>query len=62
MVRDEFPQVHLIASEQNFGYARGNNTGVATAKGRYLFLLNPDTVIKPDALTLLVKASGLITV
>lgn len=50
MVRAEFPQVRLIASEENLGYARGNNTGVAAAKGRYFFLLNPDTIVRPNAL------------
>ncbi len=54
MVRREFPQVRLIASEKNLGYARGNNTGVAVARGRYLFLLNPDTVLKAGALTRMV--------
>jgi N-acetylglucosaminyl-diphospho-decaprenol L-rhamnosyltransferase len=51
MVRDEFPQVQLIASDKNLGYAGGNNTGAAATTGRYLFLLNPDTVVQPDALT-----------
>ncbi|MEM7345755.1 MAG: glycosyltransferase, partial [Chloroflexota bacterium] len=50
MVRSQFPQVHLIASDQNLGYAQGNNVGVDAAQGRYLFLLNPDTVVAPDAL------------
>jgi hypothetical protein len=50
LVRREFPQVRLIASEKNLGYAGGNNTGVAAARGRYLFLLNPDTVVQPEAL------------
>jgi GT2 family glycosyltransferase len=50
MVRQAFPQVRLIASEQNLGYAAGNNAGAEVAQGRYLFLLNPDTVVKPDAL------------
>lgn len=54
MVRCEFPQVRLIASDENLGYARGNNTGVAAARGGYLFLLNPDTVVKPDALSRMV--------
>ena len=54
MVRDEFPQVRLIVSDQNLGYAGGNNMGVAAAQGRYLFLLNPDTVVKPGALACLV--------
>ena len=50
MVRDNFPQVHLVASPENLGYAKGNNTGAALARGRYLFILNPDTVVQPDTL------------
>jgi N-acetylglucosaminyl-diphospho-decaprenol L-rhamnosyltransferase len=50
MVQADFSQVQLIASEQNLGYAGGNNAGVAAARGRYLFLLNPDTELKPGAL------------
>jgi hypothetical protein len=50
MVQAEFPQVRLIHSDENLGYARGNNVGVGAAQGRYLFLLNPDTVVKPAAL------------
>jgi GT2 family glycosyltransferase len=50
MVRQEFPQVRLIASSENLGYAGGNNVGAAAAQGRYLFLLNPDTIVKPGAL------------
>lgn len=49
MVRTEFPQVQLVASTENLGYANGNNRGVELAQGRYLFLLNPDTVVEPDA-------------
>jgi GT2 family glycosyltransferase len=55
MVRIEFPQVCLIASEKNLGYARGNNIGAAAARGRTIFLLNPDTVVRPDALLRLVE-------
>jgi N-acetylglucosaminyl-diphospho-decaprenol L-rhamnosyltransferase len=54
MVRQEFPHVRLIASDKNLGYAGGNNAGVAAGHGRYLFLLNPDTVVKPGALAELV--------
>jgi GT2 family glycosyltransferase len=55
LVRHDFPQIHLIASETNLGYARGNNTGVAAAQGRYLFLLNPDTVVADDALVAIIS-------
>jgi N-acetylglucosaminyl-diphospho-decaprenol L-rhamnosyltransferase len=50
MVRAEFPQAALIASTENLGYSRGNNLGLARARGRYLFVLNPDTVVQPGAL------------
>lgn len=55
MVRAEFPQVRLIASDQNLGYAGGNNTGAEASVGRYLFLLNPDTVVQVNALAKLVN-------
>jgi N-acetylglucosaminyl-diphospho-decaprenol L-rhamnosyltransferase len=50
MVRAEFPQVALIASNENLGYTRGNNLGLRAAKGRYLLILNPDTEIVGDAI------------
>lgn len=43
MVKTEFPQVILIASQENTGYARGNNLAFEAAKGNYLLTLNPDT-------------------
>lgn len=50
MVRSEFPQVNLIAAPENLGFAKGNNVGVAAAKGDFIFLLNPDTRLEPDTL------------
>ncbi|GAB4535527.1 MAG: glycosyltransferase family 2 protein [Anaerolineae bacterium] len=50
MVRREFPWVRLIASQENLGYTRGNNLGMAEACGRYALLLNPDTELVGDAL------------
>jgi N-acetylglucosaminyl-diphospho-decaprenol L-rhamnosyltransferase len=55
MVRREFPWVQLIASEKNLGYARGNNLGMAEARGRYALILNPDTQIVGDALARMVR-------
>lgn len=54
MVRDEFPQVQLICSEHNLGFARANNLAIAGARGEVVILLNPDTLIKDRALEKLV--------
>lgn len=51
MVREEFPQVRLIASPVNGGYSYANNLGLRAAQpSRYYLLLNPDTVVPPSAL------------
>lgn len=50
MVAAEFPWANLIRSESNRGYAYANNLGLRRAAGSYLLLLNPDTVLPPDAL------------
>ncbi len=50
MVRREFPQVKLIESEVNGGWAYGNNLALRRCRARYILLLNPDTVLPPTAL------------
>ncbi len=50
MVRGEFPQVQLIASEINGGYAYGNNLGIQQACGAHVLLLNADTLLPSTAL------------
>ena len=54
MVATEFPAVQLIANPDNRGFTGGNNQGIAVAKGRYVFFLNPDTVVLNDALAKMV--------
>jgi GT2 family glycosyltransferase len=53
MIRLEFPTVTLIESAENFGFGSANNAGAEQAKGKYLFLLNPDTVLLNNACQLL---------
>lgn len=55
MVRERFPQARLIESEKNVGFAQGNNLAVPLCSGEYVLLLNPDTVVKPQALDALVQ-------
>jgi GT2 family glycosyltransferase len=54
MVRQSFPQVMLIESPENVGFARGYNRAAAAASGRHLLILNPDTVVRPGSLGRLV--------
>jgi GT2 family glycosyltransferase len=55
MVRSRFPRIHLIRNEGNTGYAYPNNQGIAISLGRYVLLLNSDTVVRPFALSRLVE-------
>lgn len=54
MVEKDFPQVKLIKNKENLGFAKGNNLALKQARGKYLFLLNPDTIVKEGSLSKLV--------
>jgi GT2 family glycosyltransferase len=48
MIKTLFPNVRLIENKENFGFPKGNNIGVEQAKGEYICILNPDTVVAED--------------
>ncbi len=50
MVLREFPYVRLIRNLENFGFSAANNHAINIARGKYILLLNPDTVIKNGAI------------
>ena len=54
MVAEKFPQVHLIRSPRNLGFAGGNNLALRQVQGRHVLLLNTDTVVRRDTLPSLV--------
>ena len=55
MIRSEHPDVTLIQNKSNVGFARANNQAFHVSRGRYVFMLNPDTVILDGAIDKLVR-------
>ncbi len=50
-ILEKFPEITVIENNKNLGFAKANNQGLSASSGNYIFLLNPDTVVKDDALT-----------
>lgn len=50
MVREHFPEVKIIANDKNLGFAAANNQAIAISRGRYLLLLNSDTIVCDSAI------------
>ena len=48
MVRRRFPEVMLLANGDNPGFAKANNQALRRARGQYVLLLNPDTVVEEN--------------
>jgi hypothetical protein len=55
MVETWFPEVHIVRNARNLGFAAGCNIGLQVAAGRYLLLLNPDTIVLHDVLAATVR-------
>jgi len=50
MLKNEFHNVRLLVNDHNTGYTRPNNQAIRESRGRYIVLLNPDTLVKPNAI------------
>jgi GT2 family glycosyltransferase len=48
MIKEKFPGVKLIENKKNLGFARANNQAIKKATGKYVLILNPDTVVEED--------------
>ncbi|WP_293889770.1 glycosyltransferase family 2 protein [Flavobacterium sp.] len=48
MMKQRFPNIKLIENKENSGFPKGNNIAVKEAKGEYICILNPDTVVAED--------------
>lgn len=53
-IRDHFPSVQLLVNDSNLGFGRANNQALQLASGRYLLILNPDTLLSEDTLTAMI--------
>lgn len=48
MLKERFPEVYLIESKTNLGFSAGNNLALKRAKGSFIVLINPDTVVQEN--------------
>ena len=55
MVRRRFPRVQLIANNANLGFAKANNIALKKARGKFLLLINPDTIVQEDTIRVMVE-------
>ncbi len=48
LVKKNFPEVNLIEAKQNLGFSKANNLGLKISRGKYICLINPDTIVEED--------------
>ena len=54
-LRKQYPQITVIAQNTNDGFSKANNVGIKASHGRNVLLLNPDTFLKEDAISMMSK-------
>ena len=54
-IREKFPQAKLIANQKNLGFGKANNIGLKQASGKYILLINPDTLVAEDTFEKMIK-------
>lgn len=55
LIKEKFPNTIVIVSNENLGFAGGNNIGIRAARGKYVLFLNNDTEVDPNFLQSIVK-------
>lgn len=48
LIREKFPKINYIENKENVGFSKANNQAIRISKGKYILLLNPDTVVEED--------------
>ena len=54
--KEKYSDIKLIQNDENFGYCEGNNIGIRAAKGDYIIILNPDTIVESNWIEELISA------
>lgn len=55
MLKEKFPHIKRIENQENVGFAKANNQGIKQAKGAFILLLNPDTVVEENTFEKIVE-------
>ncbi|MGE5401627.1 MAG: glycosyltransferase [Ignavibacteriales bacterium] len=55
IIKEKFPSVKLIANKKNIGFGAANNQGLQAAQGKYILLINPDTIVQEDTFKKLIE-------
>ena len=55
MVRQRFPSIQLITNTANLGFAKANNIALKKTRGKFLLLINPDTIVQEDSIRVMVE-------
>lgn len=55
MIREKFPQVRVLKNKTNLGFSRAANRGLRRSTGKYLMILNPDTIVLPNSFEKIVR-------
>ncbi|MCP4005277.1 MAG: glycosyltransferase family 2 protein [bacterium] len=53
--REKFPEIQILENGDNIGFAEANNRALAIAHGRYILLLNPDTIVRPESFRTMIE-------
>lgn len=55
LIHEKFPHIHFIENKKNVGFSRANNQAIRMAKGKYILLLNPDTVVEENTFQKIIR-------
>lgn len=54
-IRSKFPETILIENQSNVGFSKANNLGLKIAKGKFILLINPDTIVREDTISRMIE-------